>query len=103
MVGVVYVTGQGLYYDTFVVKDPRHTVTSPKRLLGRKFEDREIQSFLSTAAYSTKAGPDGSVLIEMGRTKVICAWWLAEGGAEDAYREFCPNAGRFIELRRYRP
>jgi uncharacterized protein YjiS (DUF1127 family) len=37
------------------------------------------------------------------RTKVICAWWLAEGGAEDAYREFCPNAGRFIELRRYRP
>jgi uncharacterized protein YjiS (DUF1127 family) len=37
------------------------------------------------------------------RTKVICAWWLAEGGAEDAYREFCPNAGRFLELRRYRP
>ena len=37
------------------------------------------------------------------RTKVICAWWLAEGGAEDAYREFCPNAGRFTELRRVGP
>ena len=36
------------------------------------------------------------------RTKVICAWWLAEGGAEDAYREFCPNAGRFVELRQQR-
>jgi hypothetical protein len=36
------------------------------------------------------------------RSKVICAWWLAEGGARDAYREFCPNAGRFVELRRHR-
>ena len=35
------------------------------------------------------------------RSKVICAWWLAEGGAPDAYREFCPNAGRFVELSRY--
>jgi uncharacterized protein YjiS (DUF1127 family) len=35
------------------------------------------------------------------RSKVICAWWLAEGGPQDAYREFCPNAGRFVELRRY--
>ncbi len=34
------------------------------------------------------------------RTKLICAWWLAEGGEEDAFREFCPNAGRFVELRR---
>lgn len=34
------------------------------------------------------------------RTKLICAWWLAEGGDEDAFREFCPNAGRFVELHR---
>jgi uncharacterized protein YjiS (DUF1127 family) len=34
------------------------------------------------------------------RAKVLCAWWLAEGGAEDAYREFCPNAGAFVELSR---
>jgi uncharacterized protein YjiS (DUF1127 family) len=34
------------------------------------------------------------------RTKVLCAWWLAEGGAKDAYREFCPNAGAFVELSR---
>ncbi len=37
------------------------------------------------------------------RTKLICAWWLAEGGEEDAFREFCPNAGRFVELRRRGP
>ena len=34
------------------------------------------------------------------RTKLLCAWWLAEGGGDDAFREFCPNAGRFVELRR---
>lgn len=34
------------------------------------------------------------------RNKVLCAWWLAEGGAQDAYREFCPNAGAFVELSR---
>jgi hypothetical protein len=37
------------------------------------------------------------------RTKLICAWWLAEGGEEDPFREFCPNAGRFVELRRLGP
>ena len=37
------------------------------------------------------------------RSKVLCAWWLAEGGAEDAYREFCPNAGAFVELSRRGP
>ena len=34
------------------------------------------------------------------RTKLLCAWWLAEGGDAEAFREFCPNAGRFVELRR---
>ena len=34
------------------------------------------------------------------RAKVLCAWWLAEGGVEEAYREFCPNAGAFVELSR---
>jgi uncharacterized protein YjiS (DUF1127 family) len=34
------------------------------------------------------------------RSKAFCAWWLAEGGGDDAYRDFCPNAGAFVELRR---
>ncbi|MCI0429054.1 MAG: DUF6455 family protein [Rhodospirillales bacterium] len=34
------------------------------------------------------------------RTKVLCAWWLAESADDEAFREFCPNAGRFVELRR---
>lgn len=37
------------------------------------------------------------------RTKLICAWWLAEGDGDDRFREFCPNAGRFVELRHRAP
>ncbi len=37
------------------------------------------------------------------RSKVYCAWWLAEGGEEEQFRQFCPNAGRFVEMRRHGP
>lgn len=37
------------------------------------------------------------------RAKAYCAWWLAEGGEEEQFRQFCPNAGRFVELRRRGP
>lgn len=45
--------------------DPQHTVSSPKRLLGRKYDDREIQAFIGQAPYRTLAGPDGSVVVEI--------------------------------------
>ncbi len=45
--------------------DPPHTVSSPKRLLGRKYDDREIQGFIGQAPYRTLAGPDGSVAVEI--------------------------------------
>ncbi|RMH45193.1 MAG: Hsp70 family protein, partial [Deltaproteobacteria bacterium] len=45
--------------------DPAHTVASPKRLLGRKYDDKEIQSFLGQAPYRTVPGPDGSVVVEI--------------------------------------
>jgi len=45
--------------------DPPHTIYSPKRLLGRKYDDREIQGFLGSAPYRTLAGPDGSVVAEI--------------------------------------
>ena len=48
-----------------VATDPKHTVVSPKRLLGRRYDDREIQGFLGSAPYRTIAGPDGSVVIDI--------------------------------------
>ena len=45
--------------------DPPHTVASPKRLLGRRYDDREIQGFIGAAPYRTLAGPDGSVVVEI--------------------------------------
>lgn len=45
--------------------DPAHTVHSPKRLLGRPFDHKEIQPFLGQAAYRTLAAADRSVLVEI--------------------------------------
>lgn len=45
--------------------DPAHTVASPKRLLGRRYDDPEVQTFLSQQAYRSLAGPDGTTVIEL--------------------------------------
>ncbi len=48
-----------------VASDPAHTVASPKRLLGRAYTDREVQTMVGRAPYRTFAGPDGTTAIEM--------------------------------------
>ena len=48
-----------------VGRDPSRTVVSPKRLLGRGYDDREIQGLIGQAAYRTKRGPDDSVIVEV--------------------------------------
>lgn len=48
-----------------IATEPSRTISSPKRLLGRKFSDREVQSFIGGAAYRTEAAADGTVLVEM--------------------------------------
>jgi len=48
-----------------VASDPAHTVSSPKRLLGRAFTDREVQTMVGRAPYRTFAGPDGTTVIEV--------------------------------------
>ena len=55
-----------------IATDPGHTVASPKRLLGRPYDETEIQSFVSRVPYRTFAGPDDTTVIEIwGREYAI--------------------------------
>ncbi len=60
---------------------PSRTVVSPKRLLGRGFDDREVQSFLAQQPYLAYRGPDGQTLLEICQQKwaipQICAHLLS--------------------------
>ncbi len=49
----------------WVGRDPGRTIVSPKRLLGRSYDDREIQGLIGQAPYRTMRGPDNSVVIEI--------------------------------------
>jgi actin-like ATPase involved in cell morphogenesis/Tfp pilus assembly protein PilZ len=48
-----------------LLTDPKHTVPSAKRLLGRRADERELEPLLAQAAYETQTGLDGSIVIEM--------------------------------------
>ena len=48
-----------------IATDPARTVVSPKRLLGRPYTDREVQTFLGQAAYRSQPAPDGTTIIEI--------------------------------------
>ncbi len=65
-----------------IATDPAHTVASPKRLLGRRFTDREVQTFVGRAPWRTFAGPDGTTVIEIwGREYAVpqlCSYLLDE-------------------------
>ncbi|HTM23063.1 MAG TPA: Hsp70 family protein [Kofleriaceae bacterium] len=65
-----------------VATDPAHTVASPKRLLGRAFTEREVQTFVGRAPWRTLAGPDGTTVIEIwGREYAmpqLCSYLLAD-------------------------
>lgn len=45
--------------------DPTRTIASPKRLLGRKLADREVQSYVGAAPYRTVTAEDGCALLEV--------------------------------------
>jgi molecular chaperone DnaK len=65
-----------------IATDPARTVSSPKRLLGRPFGDREVQTFLGQAAYRSRQAPDGTTLIEIWQTPYaipqLCGYLLAD-------------------------
>jgi molecular chaperone DnaK len=62
--------------------DPLRTVASPKRVLGRKFGDREVQTFLAQAPWRSTQGPDGGPMVEIWAQPYsftqLCGYVLAE-------------------------
>ena len=80
--------------------DPAHTVNSPKRLLGRQYDDREIQGFIGQAPYRTLKGPDGSVLVEIWQRQYainqLCSYLL--GAARDVAEDFLGQEVRYCVM-----
>lgn len=62
--------------------DPLRTVASPKRVLGRPFTDREVQTFLAQAPWKSSPGPDGAAVVEIWGQPYsfiqLCSYILAE-------------------------
>ncbi len=65
-----------------ITTDPGRTIASPKRLLGRKHADREVQTLIGGAPYPSRAADDGAVVVEIdGESYAIpqlCAHLLTE-------------------------
>jgi actin-like ATPase involved in cell morphogenesis/Tfp pilus assembly protein PilZ len=72
----------GLAARNRLAAEPLRTVSSPKRLLGRRYDDTDIQGFIAQAPYRTGEGPDGSVVVEMWQQKYavvqLCSYLLRE-------------------------
>ncbi len=62
--------------------DPKRTISSPKRLLGRQHDDREIQGLLGQAAWEDRKGPNGEVLVRVWDNDYaipqLCSYLLKE-------------------------
>ncbi len=48
-----------------LISRPRHTIASPKRLLGRKASDPTVAGLLQSASYKTLDGPNDSILVDV--------------------------------------
>jgi actin-like ATPase involved in cell morphogenesis/Tfp pilus assembly protein PilZ len=68
-----------------VAMDPEHTVVSPKRILGRRIDEPEVENLLAQVPYRTYPAPDRTALVEMWREPYaisqLCAYLLAEAKA----------------------
>ncbi|HTM22727.1 MAG TPA: Hsp70 family protein [Kofleriaceae bacterium] len=64
-----------------LLRDPRHTIPSIKRLLGRRSDEREIDGHLAQAAYEVTHGPDGNLALKMWdqtyAVPQICSYLIA--------------------------
>lgn len=63
-----------------LAEDPSRTVSSVKRLLGRRYDDHGIQGYLAQTGFATERGPNDQVLIDVGRQPLavpqVCALLL---------------------------
>ncbi len=48
-----------------VFRAPQRTVSSPKRLLGKQYDDSSVAGMLHGVAYKTSRGPNGAIVIDM--------------------------------------
>ena len=48
------------------VTNSENTIFSVKRLMGRKYDDPEVQRTLSLVPYKIVKGPNGDAMVEMG-------------------------------------
>ena len=48
--------------EMFII-DPNHAIISPKRLLGRKYQERELEAYLAGMAMAHSESPSGEVLV----------------------------------------
>ena len=55
-----------------LIVDPSTTISSVKRLLGRKFNDKQVRSLDAGVGYRIKAGPGGSAVIHVGKDSYAC-------------------------------
>jgi molecular chaperone DnaK (HSP70)/Tfp pilus assembly protein PilZ len=49
-----------------VATHPARTMISPKRILGRKYNEREVQTYVGQAPFRTLEAPDGTTIVEIG-------------------------------------
>ena len=55
-----------------LIIDPAHAIASPKRLLGRSYQDPEMEPFLAGLAINHSEGPNGEVLLHpRGKTYTV--------------------------------
>jgi Tfp pilus assembly protein PilZ len=63
--------------------DPRRTVPSSKRLLGKTYSDPAVGGYLASASYLTTAGPQDTILIDIEGNQVavpqVCASIIGQG------------------------